>query len=146
MTQKFPKISITVFTITTLFLFGFFMLTSSSASADQGYKGKSRQEVQKQKEKNTYGRGDYKEPPNYANYSGYRERPFDKNRRYGNYDYKGHRYDYRGHWRSWDQWDRYAKAHPSIYKHGTYYRENSHLMFRFCEPGTGNCFFFSIGM
>jgi hypothetical protein len=30
-------------------------------------------------------------------------------------------------------------------RHGHYYREHSHLMFRFCEPDTGNCFFFSIG-
>jgi hypothetical protein len=62
-----------------------------------------------------------------------------------NYDYKGHRYDYHGHWRSWEQWDRYAKKHPHIYKHGGYYRQNAHLMFKFCEPDTGSCFYFSIG-
>jgi len=90
-------------------------------------------------------RPDYKKRPDYHNHRGYRERPYDNRRHYGHYDYKMHRYDYHGHWRSWEQWDKYAKIHPNIYKHGTYYRENAHLMFRFCEPGTGNCFFFSIG-
>ena len=88
---------------------------------------------------------DYKKRQDYHKHRGYRERPYDKHRHYVNYDYKGHRYDYHGHWRSWEQWDRYARKHPHIYKHGGYYRQNAHLMFRFCEPGTGNCFFFSIG-
>jgi len=87
----------------------------------------------------------YKKRPDYQNHRGYRERPYDNRRHYEHYDHKGHRYDYHGHWGSWEQWDNYAKVHPNIYKHGTYYRENAHLMFRFCEPGTGNCFFFSIG-
>ena len=83
--------------------------------------------------------------PNYYKYNGYRERPYNKGRHYGHYEYKGHLYDYRGHWRSWEQWDRYRREHPDAYEHGYYYREKAHLMFRFCEPGTGNCFFFSIG-
>ncbi len=87
----------------------------------------------------------HKKRPDYHEHRGYRKRPYDKRRHYGRYDYKGHRYDYHGHWRSWEQWDRYARKHPHIYKHGRYYRENAHLMFRFYEPGTGNCFFFSIG-
>ena len=87
----------------------------------------------------------HKKHPDYHNHRGYRERPYDNRRHYEHHDYKGHRYDYHGHWRSWEQWDGYAKKHPNIYKHGTYYREGAHLMFRFCEPGTGNCFFFSIG-
>ena len=103
------------------------------------------------------GRPDYKKRPDYHKHRGhkkrqdyhehrgYRKRPYDKRRHYGRYDYKGHRYDYHGHWRSWEQWDRYARKHPHIYKHGRYYRENAHLMFRFYEPGTGNWFFFSIG-
>ena len=90
-------------------------------------------------------RHDYKKRPDYQNHRGYRERPYDNRRHYEHYDYKKHRYNYHGHWRSWEQWDNYAKKHPTIYKHGTYYRENAHLMFRFCEPGTSNCFFFSIG-
>jgi hypothetical protein len=93
----------------------------------------------------TPSRPDYKVRPDYQNHRGYRERPYDNRRHYEHHDYKGHRYNYHGHWRSWEQWDNYAKKHPDIYKHGTYYRENAHLMFRFCEPGTGNCFFFSIG-
>jgi len=95
--------------------------------------------------RDSHGRRDYKERPDYQNHRGYRERPYDNRRHYEHHDYKGHRYDYHGHWGSWEQWDKYAKTHPNIYKHGTYYRENAHLMFRFCEPGTGNCFFFSIG-
>ena len=101
--------------------------------------------------KNTKGRsdnrggGDYKVHPDYHNHRGYREHPYDSRRHYGHYNYKQHRYDYHGHWSSWEQWDNYARKHPNIYKHGTYYRENAHLMFRFCEPGTGTCFFFSIG-
>jgi hypothetical protein len=83
--------------------------------------------------------------PDYHKYDGYRERPYNRGRHYGHYKHKGHLYDYRGHWRSWDQWDRYRRKHPDVYEHGHYYREKAHLMFRFCEPGTGNCFFFSIG-
>jgi hypothetical protein len=93
----------------------------------------------------TPSRPDYKKHSDYQNHRGYRERPYDNRRHYEHQDYKGHRYDYHGHWKSWDQWDNYAKKHPDIYKHGTYYRETAHLMFRFCEPGTANCFFFSIG-
>ena len=146
MKEKHCKISILVFAITTVLLVVFFMLTTSQAFADQGYKGKEKQKkVQKQKEKDAHSRRDFKEGPGYDNYSGYKKRPYDKRRHYEYYNHKGHRYDYHGHWRSWDQWDRYAKKHPDIYRHGTYYRENAHLMFRFCEPGTGNCFFFSIG-
>jgi hypothetical protein len=146
MLEKHCKISTLVFAATTVLLFGFFMLTTSQAFADQGNKGKGQQKQwQKHQQQNTHGRPDYKGRPDYDKYRGYRERPYDKGRHYGHYDYKGHRYDYRGHWRSWDQWDRYAKAHPNISRHGTYYRENAHLMFRFCEPGTGTCFFFSIG-
>jgi hypothetical protein len=81
---------------------------------------------------------------NYAGQRGYRERPYDR-RHYEQYQYKRHNYAYRGHWRSWKEWDRYAREHPNIYQHGRYYREGGHLMFRVCEPGTDNCFFFSIG-
>jgi hypothetical protein len=155
MREKHSKISILVFAVTTVLLFGFFMLTTSQAFADKGYKGKGKQEEwQKQ---DTHDRRDYKERPDnssrsgykkrpdYHKHRGYRERPYDKRRHYRHYDYKGHQYGYQGHWRSWEQWDRYAKKHPHIYKRGRYYRENTHLMFRFCEPGTGSCFFFSIG-
>jgi hypothetical protein len=75
---------------------------------------------------------------------GYREHPYG-HRHYGEYRSGGHRFIYRGHWRSWDDWDRYRRAHPRIYKYGRYYREGGHLLFRFCEPGINNCFFFSIG-
>jgi hypothetical protein len=81
----------------------------------------------------------------YRKHPGYREAPRGKGRHYGHYTYRKHRYDYRGHWDSWKRWELYAKAHPEFLRYGHYYRENSHLMFRFCEPGTGTCFFFSIG-
>ena len=159
MREKHCKIPTLVFAVAAVLLFGFFMFTPSQAFAAQGNKGKGQQkqeqkhQVQGQKRQeqgqrhqvqSTHGRPDYKGRPDYDKYRGYRERPYDKRRHHEHYDYKGHRYGYRGHWRSWDQWDRYAKAHPDISRHGTYYRENTHLMFRFCEPGTG-CFFFSIG-
>jgi hypothetical protein len=165
MREKYCKFSTFVFTVTTVLLLGFFMLTTTQAFADNGYKGKNKQkEWQKQKGQDKeyrkhpgemkregrkhyeeQGGRDYKKHSDYQNHRGYRERPYDNRRHYEHQDYKGHRYAYHGHWRSWDQWDMYAKKHPTIYKHGTYYRENAHLMFRFCEPGTGNCFFFSIG-
>jgi hypothetical protein len=81
----------------------------------------------------------------YAGHRGYRERPYDRHRSFQHYSYKEHKYTYHGHWRSWNDWDRYAREHPRLYEHGKYYREDGHLMFRFCEPGTDNCFFFSIG-
>jgi hypothetical protein len=78
-------------------------------------------------------------------YHGYREHPYQKSRHYAHYKHRGHQYAYQGHWNSWKQWDRYAKAHPNVYRHGTYYRENAHLMFRFRDPVSGGFFFFSIG-
>jgi hypothetical protein len=78
-----------------------------------------------------------------AGYRGYNEHPFDQNRQYARHNWEGHEYNYRGHWRSWQDWDDYARAHPYIHRHGRYYHEDQHLMFRGCD---GNqCFFFSIG-
>ena len=93
----------------------------------------------------SYNRRDYNRRSDYYKDSGYRDRPYDKYRHYTHQDYKGHRYYYQGHWRSWDQWNKYARSHPDIYRYGRHYREYGHLMFRFCDPGTGSCFFFSIG-
>ena len=146
MREKHCEFSTLVFAVTAALVFGFCMLTTSQAFAEQGNRGKGQQKQwQKHQEQETHGRPAYKGPSDYDKYGGYREHPYDRGRHYGYYNYKGHRYDYRGHWRSWEQWDGYAKTHPDISRHGTYYRENTHLMFRFCEPGTGNCFFFSIG-
>ena len=80
----------------------------------------------------------------YHGHHGYRERPYG-HRHYNEYRHKGHRYRYHGHWRSWKDWHDYARERPYIYEHGRYYREGGHLMFRFCAPGTDDCFFFSIG-
>ena len=163
MGEKRCAFSIIVFTVIAAFLFGFFVLTTTQAFADNGYKGNDKhkewqkkgdkeyqkhQEEMERKNRKHYkeqSRRNYEKRSDYNKYRGYRERPYDKHRHYVKYDYKGHQYDYTGHWRSWEQWDRYAKQHPKLYQHGTYYRENAHLMFRFCEPGTSNCFFFSIG-
>jgi len=93
----------------------------------------------------TYHDNDLDRRHEYRINRGYSEHPYQKQRRYGHYIHKGHRYDYQGHWRSWDQWHRYAKGHPEIYKHGSYYREGAHLMFRFRDPVSGSFFFFSIG-
>jgi hypothetical protein len=82
----------------------------------------------------------------HGDYPGYRERPYDKHRHYRHDQYQGHRYIYRGHWRSWHDWDRYYRAHPHLHGHGHYYyHDHTHLMFRYCEPDGSGCFFFSIG-
>jgi hypothetical protein len=81
----------------------------------------------------------------YAGQRGYRERPYNQQRHYEHYNHGGHQYAYRGHWRSWKDWDDYKRENPRLYEHGKYYREEGHLMFRFCEPGSASCFFFSIG-
>lgn len=81
----------------------------------------------------------------YAGHHGYREHPYDRHRHYERYDHRGHGYAYRGHWRSWNDWNDYARGHPRLREHGGYYREDGHLMFRYCEPDSGSCFFFSIG-
>jgi hypothetical protein len=101
---------------------------------DRGYKKRS----------DNHDRNDYRGHPDYHENRGYRERPYDRGRHYGHYKYKDNRYAYQGHWRSWEEWDRYRRKHTDVYKHGHYYREKAHLMFRFCDPA-GNCFFFSIG-
>jgi len=159
MREKYCKFSIFVFTVTSFLILGVFLLTNTQAFADNGYKGKGKQKVQdkeyrkhpgemRREDRKHYeeqGRRDYKKRLDYHEHRGYRDRPYDKSRHYDHYDHKGHRYAYHGHWRSWDQWNKYARKHPHIYKQGRYYREGAHLMFRFCELGTGNCFFFSIG-
>ena len=96
------------------------------------------------------GGGHYKEDRDrgyrdHREYRGYREHPYERGRHYGHYKHEGHRYEYQGHWRSWDEWDSYAKRNPDVYKNGDYYRDSVHLMFRFCDPGGAGGFFFSIG-
>lgn len=82
---------------------------------------------------------DYKGRP------GYREHPYDKHRRYQHHEHRGQRYAYQGHWRSWDDWDGYYRANPWLRRHGRYYQDGGHLMFRFCDPDVSGCFYFSIG-
>ena len=76
---------------------------------------------------------------------GYRGRPFDKHRHYEHYHNRGRDYAYRGHWRSWQEWDDYYRGHPWLRERGRYYRDDGHLMFRYCDRDGGGCFFFSIG-
>ena len=61
------------------------------------------------------------------------------------YSHGNRDYHYEGHWRSWEDWERYQRSHPDRYRHGDYYREEGHLFFRFCDPTSSACFFFSIG-
>lgn len=109
------------------------------------YDGENRAYHEQRRDVDDRGYDRPRERHHYHDYRGYRERPHDRGRHYGHYKHNGHRYEYDGHWRSWDEWDRYAKRNPDIYRHGHYYRDNTHLMFRFCEPGSGACYFFSIG-
>lgn len=81
----------------------------------------------------------------YRDYKGYKERPYDRGRHYGYHHHRDHRYHYRGHWRSWNEWDHYARKHPDVRRHGRYYYDGPHLMFRSCPPETNSCIFFSIG-
>jgi hypothetical protein len=90
------------------------------------------------------GPGGFKDAFDENRHRGYKKKPYDLRRHYREHRHQGHRYNYRGHWRSWDEWDRYKRERPNLYQDGRYYREGSHLMYRFCEP-TGNCFYFSIG-
>ena len=89
----------------------------------------------------------YERYRDYDRYDGYRDRPYDKGRhhyRHRHHEHRGHSYVYQGHWRSWDEWDRYLSHRPELRRHGRYYYEGVHLMFRTCpEPGT--CLYFSIG-
>lgn len=125
----------------------FFLLASATPGISKEYNRdtRGRPNYKAQSRKN-YDRDRHEDRgrPGYHGYEGYRERPYNKHRKYSHSDYKGHRYVYKGHWRSWDQWDRYARRHPEIYKHGRYYRESGHLMFRFCTLD-GGYIFFSIG-
>lgn len=81
----------------------------------------------------------------YKGHRGYRDHPYDNHRRYEHHEHHGHKYAYRGHWRSWGEWDGYYRERPWLHDHGHYYWEGAHLMFRFCDPDTSGCFFFSIG-
>ncbi|HDP90468.1 MAG TPA: hypothetical protein ENN42_11035 [Thioalkalivibrio sp.] len=84
----------------------------------------------------------------YDRYDGYRELPYDRHRhhyRNRHHEHRGHRYAYQGHWRSWDEWDRYTRRHPELRRHGRYYYEGAHLMFRTCPPDSNTCIYFSIG-
>jgi hypothetical protein len=134
------KRMIIIVTLSFFFLLG----TAMPVMSKDYHRNAQGRSAYKERINNSDRHGD-KKRPDYQKYRGYSQRPYDPHRLYVNYDYRGHRYDYHGHWRSWNQWDRYARKHPYIYKHGRYYRQNAHLMFRFCEPDAGSCFYFSIG-
>ncbi|OQY13589.1 MAG: hypothetical protein B6I30_02620 [Desulfobacteraceae bacterium 4572_187] len=108
MREKYCKLSIFVFMVTTVLLLGFFMLTTTQAFADNGYKGKIKQKGQNKeyrkhpgemkregrKHYQEQGRRDYKKRLGYNEHRGDRDRPYDKRRHYDHYDHKGHRYAY----------------------------------------------------
>ena len=75
---------------------------------------------------------------------GYRPMPYGRNYAHPRV-WRNHAYHYEGHWNSWADWDRYAKRHPDRYRHGRFFHENGHLLFRSCDPMGGGCIFFSIG-
>ena len=141
--------NITIIAIVLIFLFPCLSTADGRKNeSGKGYSGKSGyhyDDGDHRQGSEDHGPGRYKNRHGEHEYRGYREHPYDKGRHYGHYKHKGHRYEYQGHWRSWGEWDRYARKNPQIYEHGQYYREDAHLMFRFCEPGSGACFFFSIG-
>jgi hypothetical protein len=81
----------------------------------------------------------------FDDHPGYRGRPFNEHRHYEHYDHRGRDYAYRGHWRSWHDWDDYYHRHPWLREHGRYYHDDGYLMFRYCDRDGDGCFFFSIG-
>jgi len=93
----------------------------------------------------TRGQQDYRRQHDYRGQHGYRPRPYNQRRHYDHYRHDDRRYNYRGHWRSWKSWEAYRRQHHDRFRHGHYYRQDGHLMFRFCDPQGGSCFFFSIG-
>jgi len=103
--------------------------------------------ISKDNNRNTNNRGH----SNYQKQHVDKRQSHDNNRNYNHHsrnykyhNYNGRRYNYKGHYGSWNQWDSYRRQHPDVVRHGSYYREGGHLMFRFSDPG-GNHFFFSIG-
>ena len=96
--------------------------------------------ISKENNRNTNNRGH----SNYQKQHVDKRQSHDNNRNYKYHNYNGRRYNYKGHYGSWNQWDSYRLQHPDVIRHGSYYREGGHLMFRFSDPG-GNYFFFSIG-
>lgn len=94
-------------------------------------------------ERDAYNRQDFGR--DYRGHHGYRDRPYDRNRHYRQLEHHKHRYAYQGHWRSWDDFDHYMERYPALRRHGHYYHDGVHLMFRTCPPDAGMCIFFSIG-
>jgi len=112
---------------------------------NKGYKSDSRGHKKVVEVKKSHGHSVAVKHRDYHNQKGYREHPHQRGRHYGHYKHKGHQYEYNGHWTSWNRWEQYRRKHKKTYSDGHYYRENSHLMFRFRDPVTGGYFFFSIG-
>lgn len=123
----------------------FFFLLATAVPAISGNHGHSPHGPDDKNRPDNPAPHKHQQNPDYHQYRGYSEKPYDKHRHYHYHNYKGHQYTYRGHWRSWNEWEKYEKKHRHQYKNGKYYRENEHLMFRFCDPDSGEHFFFSIG-
>lgn len=67
-----------------------------------------------------------------------------KKNKHRRYDHRSPKYHNRGHWNSWDKWDRHYRRNHHKYRDGKYDRDrDGFLRFRFCD-GEGFCFSFSI--
>ncbi len=122
---------VVIYLVALMFLFTGMSFAGQNDRRKNDQKGyyQEQQDVQRYHKKHKKHRKDRHE------YRGYRDK------------YYGQRHHppkrYRGHWRSWDQFDRYRRDHRSEYRHGRYYQNNGHLYFRFqTDEGT---FSFSIG-
>ncbi len=92
--------------------------------------------------KNHRGNKDYRNNEQQERYHGH-NRGDHHSRNHKHHYYHGKKYDYKGHYGSWNEWERYKKRHPNIERRGRYYRQDGHLMFGFSD--SSGSFFFSIG-
>jgi len=115
-----------------LLILAFALLISVSfiMPVNAGQKQRQKQNKQQQKQQR-YQKN--KQPRYYG--QGYRYN------HHGTRDYRPKHY--RGHWRSWNEWESHRKYNRQPYRNGRYYRENNNLYFEF-ENEDGR-FVFSIG-
>lgn len=110
-----------------IFTLSFTMVTSA------GQRDKDRKQQPQQRERQ-YKNDDRRQHPRYYG-QGYR---------YHHHDRRNYRPNhYRGHWRSWREWNDHRRHNHNWYRNGKYYRENNKLYFEF-ENEDGR-FVFSIG-
>ena len=115
----------------------------ASWGSDKGDRERDRDRYKDRQRDREHDSGyDHRKPGRHP--QGYRSQP--RGRHYGNpHRVKGRSYRYDGHWNSYAAWEKYRRLHPERFNQGRYYRQESHLYFRFCDPVGSACFFFSIG-